>query len=90
VISGTVGGRAQEVDVSRITTRGLRVRGSMSGDIDAYFKALEFLAAHRSRFDWDRLFGRRYGLEEVTGALESMKHMEDIKPVLVPDHHGPN
>lgn len=85
VISGTVGGGRQELDVSRITTRGLSVLGSMSGDIDAYFKALEFLSVHRDRFDWDRLFGpTRYGLHNVTEALESMRRMAEIKPVFDP------
>lgn len=84
VISGTVGGGRQEVDVSRITTRGLHVLGSMSGEIDSYHKALEFLARHRDRFDWDRLFGSRYGLHNVTEALRSMKRMDEIKPVFDP------
>ena len=26
---------------------------SFGGDIDSYYKALEFLRAHRDRFDWD-------------------------------------
>lgn len=83
-ISGTVGGGGQELDVSRITSRGLTVRGSMSGEIDAYFKALQFLAQHRERFSWDRLFGARYGLHNVTEALEAMKRMDQIKPVFDP------
>jgi threonine dehydrogenase-like Zn-dependent dehydrogenase len=84
VISGTVGGSRQEVDVARITTRGLRVTGSMSGDIDAYHKALEFLGRHRDRFDWNRMLGRRYGLHEVNDALQAMRRMEQIKPVIDP------
>lgn len=84
VISGTVGGPRQQVDVSRVTTRGLRVRGSMSGDADAYYKALEFLAAHRDRFDWDLMIGDRFGLGQVTDALESMARLEQIKPVIDP------
>lgn len=84
VISGTVGGGRQELDVSRITTRGLSVLGSMSGEIDSYFKALEFLSQHRDRYDWDRLFGSRYGLHNVTEALESMKRMDEIKPIFDP------
>ncbi len=84
VITGTVGGGEQPVDVSRITTRGLRVRGSMSGDIDAYYKALEFLDAHQDRFDWDRMIGARYGLHQAAEAMESMRQMREIKPVLVP------
>lgn len=84
VISGTVGGKPQELDVARITTRGLRVLGSMSGEIDSYFKALEFLSRFRDRFEWDRLFGSRYGLNDVSEALVSMKRMSEIKPVFDP------
>ncbi|HEY4452128.1 MAG TPA: zinc-binding dehydrogenase [Solirubrobacteraceae bacterium] len=84
VISGTVGGAAQEIDVARITTRGLRLTGSMSGDVDAYFKAMEFLARHRDRFDWDRMLGKRYGLHQVNDALDAMKRMEQIKPIVDP------
>lgn len=84
VITGTVGGGDQPLDVSRITTRGLRITGSMSGDIDAYWKALRFLDAHQDRFDWDRMIGNRYGLHQAVEAMESMRRMDEIKPVLVP------
>ncbi|GAC1345728.1 MAG: hypothetical protein NVSMB29_20030 [Candidatus Dormibacteria bacterium] len=84
VISGTLGGGDQSLDVARITARGLRVAGSMSGDVDSYFKALEFLDRHRDRFDWGAMLGNRYGLHQVTEALESMRAMREIKPVLDP------
>jgi L-iditol 2-dehydrogenase len=84
VISGTVGGPRQEIDVARVTTRGLRITGSMSGDIDAYYKALEFLGRYRDRFDWDRMLGRRYGLGEVNQALDAMREMREIKPIVDP------
>lgn len=84
VISGTVGGARQEIDVARVTTRGLHITGSMSGDIDAYYKALEFLARHRDRFDWDRMLGQRYGLHQVNDALDAMRRMEQIKPIVDP------
>lgn len=84
LISGTIGGAPQEIDVSRITTRGLRVRGSMSGDIDSYYKAMEFLRAHRDRFEWDLMLGRTYGLDRITDALIAMKRMDEIKPVVDP------
>lgn len=84
IISGTVGGDRQSIDASRITTRGLRVQGSMSGDIDSYYKALRFLEQHQGRFDWNRMLGKEYGLDEVTDALHAMQRMEEIKPVIVP------
>ena len=84
VMSGTIGGGVQPIDISRVTTRGLTITGSMSGDIDAYFKAMEFLSTHRERFDWNRMLGRRYGLHEVTDALGAMQRMEEIKPIIDP------
>lgn len=84
VITGTVGGRPQPIDVAQVVIRGLRVTGSMSGDTDAYYKAMQFLSRHRDRFDWSRMLGRRYGLHEATQALESMRAMGDIKPVIDP------
>ena len=84
VMSGTIGGGTQPIDISRVTTRGLSIAGSMSGDIDSYFKALEFLSTHQNVFNWDRMLGRRYGLHQVTDALSAMRGMYEIKPIIDP------
>lgn len=84
VLSGTIGGGPQPIDMSRVTTRGLHLRGSMSGDIDSYYKAMEFLLRFRGRFDWDLMLGNRYGLHQVADALESMRDLHEIKPVIDP------
>ena len=84
VLSGTLGGGPQPIDMSRVTTRGLHLTGSMSGDIDSYYKAMDFLSRFRSRFDWDLMLGASYGLHEVTAALTSMRDMREIKPVIDP------
>jgi L-iditol 2-dehydrogenase len=81
---GTIGGRPQEVNVARLTTRALRISGSMGGEIDAYWKALKFLDEHRDRFDWDRLLGNRYPLSRLKEAMVSSRAMKEIKPVVVP------
>jgi L-iditol 2-dehydrogenase len=84
VLIGSVGGPPQEVPVGRIVTRGLTVSGSFGGDIDSYYKAMEFMRCTRSRFDFDLVLGERYGLGDVTDALQKMQRFEDIKPVIVP------
>jgi len=84
MVVGTLGGPAQEVAVPRIATRNLRIMGSLSGDVSSYHKALRFLGRFRDRFDWDLLFGDPYPLERATEALEDLRSMKEIKPVVVP------
>jgi threonine dehydrogenase-like Zn-dependent dehydrogenase len=84
-VVGTLGPGTQDVEVSRITTRGLRIAGSLGGDIGTYYKALEFLEREARSFDWDALFsGHRHGLADATAALEAQRSMTEIKPVVDP------
>ena len=84
VLIGSVGGAPQEISAGRIVTRQITVKGSFGGDIDSYYKALEFMRKNRSRFDFDLVLGDRYALDQVTDALEKMQRYEDIKPIIVP------
>lgn len=84
VLVGSVGGPPQPVAANRIVTRGLTVRGSFGGDIDSYYKAMEFLRAHGDRFDWDLVLGQEYTLDRLTDAFEAMQGFRDIKPVIRP------
>ena len=84
VIVGTLGGGDQAINAPRITSQGLRMRGSMGAEIDAYWKAMQFLVRHRDRFDWDRMFGRDYSLAQVKDALLASRNQSEIKPVIVP------
>ena len=84
VCVGTIGGGHQEVNVPRVTTRALRLRGSMGAEIDAYWKAMQFLGAHRDRFDWDRLLGNEYPMTRLRDAILASRSMAEIKPVVVP------
>ena len=80
---GTTGGEPQNVRVHLIVTRALRIIGSLSAHIGDYYTALQFMDQHRDRFDWDRLLGREYGLDEVTAALEAVRTGAEIKPLIV-------
>lgn len=84
VVMGTLGGDPQALDVARITLKGLTVRGSMSGHVGDYARAMELLERHRDRFDWSRMLGGPYGLHELDRAMEAMLRMDDIKPVIEP------
>lgn len=84
IVMGTLGAGEQTLDASLITTRGLQIQGSMSGDIADYAEALRFLDTHQDKFDWDRLIGKRYSLAQVGDAMEAMRRFEEIKPVIDP------
>lgn len=84
IVMGTLGGAPQSVDVAKIANRGIRVTGSMSGEIGNYQTALEFLDRFSGRFDWNRMFGASYGLDDLAEAMDAMVSMREIKPVIVP------
>ena len=77
--------RADGVDAAAITLKALRILGSMSGDIGDYHTALALLDRFQHRFDWDRLIGTQYRLDQLDQAMNSMLAAEQIKPVLRPN-----
>lgn len=85
ILTGSVGGGRQEVDVSRICMAGLRLQGVFSASIDDYWRAVTFMERYRHRFSWDGLFGNSYGLDHVDEALRALRERTEIKPVIVPD-----
>lgn len=84
VMLGTLGGSPQEVSVSAIVTRGITVIGSMSGEIGDYHTAMQFLDRYQHRFDWNRMLGNTYGLDNLAEAMAAMKRMDEIKPIIRP------
>jgi L-iditol 2-dehydrogenase len=83
-VVGTLGGAPQSIPVARITTRNLKIFGSLSGDVSSYVKALAFMERHRDQFDWDAMFSAPYPLAEATTALERLSDMSEIKPTVMP------
>jgi L-iditol 2-dehydrogenase len=85
MVVGTVGGPSQAVDASRIVARQMTVMGTLSSDIGAYHKAVEFLVREAAAFNWSAMFSdRRYALSEATQALDSLRTMKEIKPLITP------
>lgn len=62
----------------------ISIHGIRSAGIQYYREALNFLAAQKDRFDFDRLFGGTYGLAEIPKAMERMHALEEIKPIVDP------
>jgi threonine dehydrogenase-like Zn-dependent dehydrogenase len=84
VLMGTLGGPPQPLPVATMVTRGIQMRGSMSGAIGDYHTAMTALDRYRDRFDWGRMLGAEYGLGQLADAMSAMRRMEQIKPLIRP------
>lgn len=84
VVVGQLGSGTTTIKPSLIVSKQLRILGSLSGRGKAYWKALDFISAHRSDIPFERMISNRYRLDEVNVALERMKNYEEIKPVIQP------
>ena len=84
MVAGQLGTGAVQIQPSSITRKSLTVLGSYSGDASHYWKALRFIEEHQARLPFGRLLTNEYGLGEVTAALERMRSLQEIKPLVYP------
>ena len=84
VVVGTMGGPPQPVNVPAIAGRNLDVIGVVSADAGTLAKSLQFMAERKDQFDWSRVIGAEFALDQATEALERMRLQEAGKPVIFP------
>lgn len=84
LVIGQVGGHQVSMAPRLIVEKQLSVLGVMSGDTEHYYKALQFVAHNRERFAFEDMLSTRYRLEQINEALEAMRSLREVKPVLVP------
>ena len=82
VIVGQLGSGTTTIKPSLIVSKHLRILGSFSGQAKAYWKALDFVSAHKHEIPFERMISNRYKLADVNTAMERMKNYEEIKPVI--------
>ena len=85
VTVGQLGESAVSFAPSVIVRKGLRVIGSLSGGARSYWRAMRFAADHRDTIPFERMITGRYKLDEVGVALDRMRRMEEIKPLIAFD-----
>ena len=84
VVVGQLGTGTTTIRPSLIVSKQLRILGSLSGRAKAYWKALDFIAAHRTAIPFERMISSHYALADVNIAMERMKSYLEIKPVIQP------
>jgi len=82
LIVGQLGEGKTEFSPSLIVKKNLTVIGSFSGDARSYSLALDFISAHMNDFPFHKMITGRYKLADVNIAMERMKNMQEIKPVI--------
>lgn len=81
---GQLGEGTTEFQPSLIVKKNITVIGSFSGDARSYSLALDFISTHLDDFPFHKMITGRYKLDQVNTALERMKAMQEIKPVILP------
>jgi D-arabinose 1-dehydrogenase-like Zn-dependent alcohol dehydrogenase len=82
VVVGQLGSGTTTFRPSLIVSKQLKILGSLSGRAKAYWKALDFIAAHRETIPFHRMISKYYRLDEINTAMERMKAYQEIKPVI--------
>ena len=74
--------RRTDYSLGVLASNNIHIIGSFSGAAKDYFKALEFVSQHQDRIPLERMITGRYRLADVNTALERMKRLEEIKPLI--------
>lgn len=69
-----------------ILQKNLQIIGSGGAIIHHFYKALEFIRTHRSKYSFGDIVSRTYRLEDINQALASMQAGTEIKPAI--DNRG--
>lgn len=83
VVVGQLGSTTTPIAPGAINTKHLTVQGVMSADIEHYDGGLRFLERNRDSLPFDRLISTQYPLEDINTALDSMRAMAEMKPLIV-------
>ncbi len=86
LILGQTSAAATPIIVSRINEKGLTIVGSVSAHVVHFYRALQFIKTHRSRYPFGEIVTGKYRLEDINEALANMAAGKDIKPVI--DNRG--
>jgi L-iditol 2-dehydrogenase len=82
LIIGQVHAQALPFNASSIVMKHATLIGSLSGSIEHYWRALEFMRHHAGRFGWEEMISNHYPLAGINDAIRSMQAFSEIKPAI--------
>ena len=67
-----------------VMTKYLTIYGVLSGDVNHYYNALQFLKNNQNRLPLDSIITNTYPLSRINEALQAMDDLKEMKPGIVP------
>jgi L-iditol 2-dehydrogenase len=82
LIIGQVHGQSLPFNPSSIVMKHATLIGSLSGSVEHYWRALEFMRHNARRFRWDDMISSHYPLDGINDAFRNMQAFNEIKPAI--------
>lgn len=67
-----------------INRKHLTIKGTWGIDLSHFYRSIQVMAKHHSRFPWGRIVSAHYGLSEVNQALDDVASCRIMKAVIEP------
>jgi len=81
---GGASGSPTTIPVSYFNWKELDIIGTWSGEINHYYKAIQFIETFKDKYSFDDLMSNKYSLDDANEALIAMEQHKEMKPAIAP------
>jgi D-arabinose 1-dehydrogenase-like Zn-dependent alcohol dehydrogenase len=82
LLIGQIGAHPTTLSASTIVLKQLSLIGSLSGSVEDYYHALQFMVRTKDRFAWKDMISTTFDLADINDAFAGMKDLSEIKPAV--------
>jgi threonine dehydrogenase-like Zn-dependent dehydrogenase len=82
LLIGQIGALPTTLSASTIVLKQLSLIGSLSGSVEDYYHALQFMVRNKDRFSWKDMISTTFDLADINDAFAGMKDLSEIKPAV--------
>jgi threonine dehydrogenase-like Zn-dependent dehydrogenase len=82
LLIGQIGAHPTTLSASTIVLKQLSLIGSLSGSVEDYYHALQFMVRNKDRFSWKDMISTTFDLADINDAFAGMKDLSEIKPAV--------
>lgn len=82
LVIGQLHQETQPFNPSSIVGKHATLLGALSGSVEHYWRALEFMRHQQHRFSWDEMISNHYSLTDINDAMKRMQTLQEVKPAI--------